>query len=241
LVLERLKGFSRFHRVEQPELLDLGCGTDQDVAENLAEMQRFNDLLGGTRALAQQLFPRLAGYNHRVAILDLGAGGAGISKAIVRQARRLGIALEVLAVDWSARSLAVAARGLASYPEIRLLRADALRLPFAPGQFDYVISSLFLHHFTPPQLCLLLRHAYALAGRALVMSDLVRGRAPLLAFRLAQPLLARNFLTRYDGALSIRRAYTPDELMALAQTAGLPNPRLERHWPWRMTLVVDRG
>ena len=40
-------------RVEQEELLDLGQGTSQDVAENLAEMQRINDVLGGTRGAAR--------------------------------------------------------------------------------------------------------------------------------------------------------------------------------------------
>jgi len=54
-------------------------------------------------------------------------------------------------------------------------------------------------------------------------------------------VLARHPLTRHDGALSIRRAYTPGELHALALAAGLPQPRVYSHWPWRMTLVVERG
>lgn len=74
----------------------------------------------------------------------------------------------------------------------------------------------------------------------MIMCDLVRGWLPLLAFRLVQPVFARHFLTRHDGALSIRRAYTPRELLDLAHAAGLPHARVHTHWPWRMTLVVER-
>ena len=71
------------------------------------------------------------------------------------------------------------------------------------------------------------------------MSDLVRGWVPWFLFRLGQPIFARNRLTRHDGALSILRAYR-QALARLARQAGLPNPRVYTHWPWRMILVVDK-
>jgi SAM-dependent methyltransferase len=227
-------------RVEQQELLDLGQGSARDVAENLAEMQRFNDLLGGTRALTRHLYPRLLLHNNPVRIADLGTGGAGLPVTLAHWARRLKIPLAVVGVDWSQRSLAVAARRINRLPEITLLQADAQCLPFQPVQFDYIISSLMLHHFSPHQLVSLLRQCYTLAGRAVIMSDLARGWLPFLGFKLIQPVLARNYLTRHDGALSIRRAYTPRELHRLALRAGIPNPRVFNHFPGRMTLVVDK-
>jgi hypothetical protein len=72
------------------------------------------------------------------------------------------------------------------------------------------------------------------------MSDLVRGWLPYFSFKLIQPIFAHNYLTRHDGALSIRRAYTPRELHRFALRAGLPEPRVHVHWPWRMTLVVEK-
>ena len=98
-----------------------------------------------------------------------------------------------------------------------------------------------MHHFAPDSLIALLRAASVCARRGLIMSDLVRGRLPLVAFRLAQPVIARHYLTRHDGALSIRRAYTPGELRDLAHAAGLAGAQVYTHWPWRMTLVVDQS
>ena len=86
----------------------------------------------------------------------------------------------------------------------------------------------------------LLQASYETARRGLIMTDLVRGWLPYYAFKLVQPVFARNFLTRQDGATSIRRAYKPRELLALAEAAGLQGARVYPHGPWRMTLVVDR-
>jgi hypothetical protein len=227
-------------RVEQEELLDMGQGTAQDAAQNLAEMQRINDFLGGTRALTRHLLPRLLLHNGPVTVLDLGTGGAGLPLALTRWARRLNLPLRVMAVDWSARNLGISARAVRGRPEILLVQADAQRLPLPTGQVDYVISSLFMHHLSPEKLARVLEESFDLARVALIMSDLVRGWLPYLAYQLVQPVFARNYLTRHDGALSIRRAYTPEELNRLAIRAGLPGARVFTHFPWRMTLVVQK-
>jgi len=227
-------------RVDQDELLDLGRGTNQEVAENLTEMQRINDILGGTRALTRHLLPRLLLHDGPVTVLDLGSGGGGIPLALVHWARRVRLPLRVLAVDWSARNLAIAARRLKQNPEIQFVQADARCLPVEPRQVDYVISSLFLHHLAPEDVSWVLQEAYDLASTAVIMSDLVRGWLPYLAFKLVQPIFARNYLTRHDGALSVLRAYTPGELNRLALRAGLLDTRVYMHFPWRMTLVVQK-
>jgi len=227
-------------RVERPELLELGYGSHQDVAANLAEMDRINRYLGGLRALTRHVYPRLLAQRGPITLVDLGTGSAMIPVTIARWARRQGLDLRILAVDCAARQVRVARSTVKGYPEVQLLRADAFHAPLRPGQVDYVISSLLLHHLAPSQLVELLRATGERARCGLVMSDLVRGWLPFYAFKLVQPLFARHPLTRYDGALSILRAYMPAELLKLAQAAGLPNPQVFAHWPARMTLVVDK-
>lgn len=228
------------YRVEEEELLDLGSGSLADAATNLAEMQRINDLLGGTRALTQHLHPRLLAAKHPHILLDVGTGAAGIPLRLTRWANRNGVRLKVIALDWSERNLRVARSWINGTAGVHLILADALNLPAVPAKIDYVVSSLFLHHLKPEQAIRLLKQAYQTSRCGLVMSDLVRGWLPYYAFKLVQPVLARSYLTRHDGALSIRRAYTPEELTELAQAAGLKQAKVFTHWPWRMTLVVDK-
>ena len=227
-------------RTDAPEWLDQGHGAPADVAANLAEMWRLNRCLGGLSALTRQLYPRLLAHSGPATLLDLGTGSADVPLRLAQWAAQQHRPLTITAVDWAARNLAVAHARLQAAPALHLLQADAAHLPLPPRSVDYVITTLFLHHFAPAAAVALLRAAFTVTRRALLVSDLVRGRLPLLAFRLVQPLLARHRLTRHDGEVSIRRAYTPAELLALAQAAGLPQPRVYAHWPWRMTLVIDR-
>jgi hypothetical protein len=223
-------------RVDFPEMLDLGEGSLADARDNLREMWRINRWLGGLSALKNYLVPRIQDQS---IIVDIGTGGAEIPVYLRQYAHRAHMRLQVIGLDWAARNIAAAYENTVG-TTIGLLRADALHLPLPTNSVDIIFSSLFLHHFTPEEVVILLRGAYKCARHGIVMTDLVRGWLPLIAFKLITPVFARNRLTRHDGALSIRRAYTPSELYALACEAELPHARVYVHWPWRMTLVIDK-
>ncbi len=207
-------------RIDNAELLETGIGSDEDVKANFADMWRINRFLGGLPALTQHLYPRLLAHEGTATVVDLGAGSGDMAAAIRHWAHEHHIDLNLWGLDFSARNLALTRRASDTPYETRL-QADALHLPFQAGQVDYFISSLFLHHFAPETL-------------------LTRGLLPQVAFKLGQPIFARNYLTRHDGMVSIRRAYMPDELLYLAQMAGLTKARVYCHWGWRMTLVADK-
>jgi len=227
-------------REDADELLDLGVGTAEEVTASLDDLWRLNRFLGGLRALTTHLFPRLDLLVEPATVTDIGAGDGRVAASIAAWALGQHRAVRVVALDLSQRHLSRAKTHPVTTSNLSLLQADATQLPFAPGTVDYYVSSLVLHHFTPEQAVALLRSAYQSARRGLVISDLTRGYLPLLGFRLAQPVLARSPITRYDGPVSIKRGYTPDELRLLAYEAGIPHPRIFVHPLWRMTLVADK-
>jgi ubiquinone/menaquinone biosynthesis C-methylase UbiE len=236
-------GFLVPERVDAPELLDQGAGTLDDVRVNLDEMWRLGAMLGGLRGLTAHLLPMIEkawDTDEPVTVADLGTGGGRLPVYLAKWAWRNGLDLRVFGLDLSARNLSIAQENTDTRREIQLLRGDVLALPFAADTVDVFTSSLFLHHIAPDTLARLLRNAYRIARRGIVMSDITRGVLPLAAFRLVQPVFARHELTRRDGITSIRRAYTPDELLHIAREAGLKNARVYRHFPWRMTLVADK-
>ena len=227
-------------RVDADELLDLGVGTPEEVTASLDDLWRLNRFLGGLRALTTHLYPRLDMLGEPATVIDIGAGDGRVAASIAGWALRQRRDVRVVALDLSQRHLTRARIHATTTPNLSLLQADATRLPFAPATVDYYVSSLVLHHFTPEQAVVLLRSAYRNARRGLIISDLTRGTLPLVGFKLAQPVFARSPITRYDGAVSIKRGYTPDELRLLAYEAGIPHPRVFVHPLWRMTLVADK-
>lgn len=228
-------------RLDQEELLDQGAGTQADVRQSLDDLWRINRFLGGIPALTRHLFPRLCAVKGAVTIADIGTGSAEIPVLITRWAKRHDLQVRVVGLDFTARHLQIAREFARTAPNVDLVHADARHLPFAAESVDYVVSSLFLHHFAPKQVVELLHEAYARARRGVIMADVERGWLPLLGFKLVQPIFARSYLTKFDGAASVRRAYTPSEFRQMAHEAGLTNARVYRQPLWRMTLVADKS
>jgi ubiquinone/menaquinone biosynthesis C-methylase UbiE len=223
-------------RSTERELLELGDGADDEVRHNLAEMSWFNRWLGGRRSLKKFLLPRLrSGWK----VVDAGCGGGGLLRFVSRWASQRGLDVQLIGLDQDRRNLAVAREILG--PEAWLVAGDLTQMPFRDGSVEGLYSTLVLHHLDPLALQQAVAESARISSRIAVLNDLVRDRLALLFFRATAPLLARCRLTRYDGDLSIRRAYTPKELGEQARQAGLVEPKVKEDLLFRrMTLAVVR-
>jgi ubiquinone/menaquinone biosynthesis C-methylase UbiE len=123
-------------------------------------------------------------------------------------------------------------------PGIHLVAADARALPFADGSVDVAICSLVLHHLRPDDAVAMLREMRRVARLGIVVNDLDRNWLGFAGAWLAGRLLTRNPLTRHDGPLSFRRAYTRREMTALAKRAGLGPVRFEGFLGYRQAMTA---
>lgn len=172
-------------------------------------------------------------------MLDVATGSGDLPLAVARWARRRGRQVQIVGLDISPEVLAEARR-VARREPIDLVVGDARSLPYPARSFDLVTCCLALHHFPPAEATRVLAELWRVARRAVVVVDLVRGYPAYVGTVLATRVLTRNRLTRHDGPLSVLRAYTPDELRALAGDAGLENIRLYRHLFFRQALTARR-
>lgn len=217
----------------------------QDPAElgrSLADLRGVNRWLGGYRVVLHHL-ARLVARHPRPAyrVLDVATGSADIPLKISAWARRKGIRMEIVATDLHATTLAYARRQAAGDPHVRVEPADALDLSYADGAFDFALCSTALHHFDArDQLLRVLRELDRVAGIGGIINDLRRSRPALVGANLLAATFWRTHpVTRHDGPLSVRRAFTPAELDDLARAAGLPGARVHAHVPFRVALVWE--
>jgi 2-polyprenyl-3-methyl-5-hydroxy-6-metoxy-1,4-benzoquinol methylase len=190
--------------------------------------------------LREHVYPRLqACQSAPVWVLDLGAGGCTIPVIMAQWACQASIPLRILALDVQHAHLKWARQHVLEWPEITFVQGDGLALPFAHGCVDFVISSLFLHHFSADTLIRMLPRWAALARQSLIMMDLVRHPLPYWFIKASSPVFARSGITRHDAAVSIRRAYRPHELQSIATAAGFSQARVYTYFPYRMILVID--
>ena len=215
---------------ESVELMDRRASLEE-ISGCLRALVRLNRLFGGRRLTLRHVRGLLDGLpaDRPVTVLDVGAGAADIPVTLVRWARRTGRRIRVFALDRGTSTLRVARRYTAAYPEITFVQGDALALPVAPGSADVVISAMTLHHLQPEEATRYLSEIDAAARLGWVVNDLVRGRTAHRLVWLVTRMCSRSAMARYDGPLSVLRSYTPSEVAALCEKAGLLDVRVVHH------------
>lgn len=229
-------------RIYVEEMLDAGVGTDEDVAQNLADLRRINRFLGGTRVVLGALSTSLRNSSQGgLSLLDVGTGSADIPGAVAAWCRDRGLKPMIVGLDLSERNIRVSRNHLGISEQVQLIQADSLKLPFLDRSFQFVTASLFLHHFEEADVVRLLADFSRVASRAVIVNDLLRNLVPYYFSRVTGPILARSFLTRNDGPISVLRGFTADELRHLAERAGLKRCEVRRVFPYRLSLIAEPG
>ena len=224
-------------RRPQQEMLDRGDLPPSEVEDSLADIRWVNLRLGGYRAAAQGILPHLLAEKERIfRLLDLGSGSADVPAHLARQAGREGVTLKTVAVDLQILHLATARRTNGSGP--RLVTADVFSLPFPDSSFDWVLSTLFFHHFSPEQNVSILREMARLGRRGLFVVDLERHRISLGVVKLMASVFFRSRTSMRDGITSIAQAYTRPEMESIARRAGLGLFEARKIRPFRLVLFA---
>jgi ubiquinone/menaquinone biosynthesis C-methylase UbiE len=204
------------------DVLEHGDGplAPADLGPYLDDLDRLNAWFGGY-ALTLGVVRRLVPDNvARPVVVDVGGARGDLALRLVRDARPRGRTLRVVVVDRDEAALALGARVAKPYPEIAWVQADAAALPLRAGAVDVAVSSLTLHHLAPDAAVGALAAMRRAARAGVVVNDLVRSRPALVLVWLATRLVARHPFSRHDGPLSVRRAYTADEVSDLLRRAG---------------------
>jgi len=200
------------------ELMDRPDPSTTDLTRALINLQQLNRHFGSHRII-RHFLSRWLKPGESVTILDACTGFGDIPRLVVEWARRIGCQVKVRAVDMQPATLEIARRRSVLFPEISYVQGD-IRLFESGEQFDIVLCSLALHHFGWQEAVEILQRLSRLSGRAVLISDLARSVSGILGVYLLTSTIFRNRITKFDGRLSIRRAFSFAEMRRLAIEAG---------------------
>lgn len=236
-VLEIFKPGFLSRRLRAAEWMDEPGANPQWLRGSLGFLRRINALLGYTRSTLGHLERFSQGWEQgrTIRILDVATGSADVPRAILKWAARRGFSVQVIGVDLHAKT----ARAAIDEGNVRIVQANAIRLPFADGSFDYAIASLFLHHLDEADIVSVLREMGRVAARGLVVGDLVRHRRAYLGVSLLT--LLANPMVRHDGRVSVAQAFTRAEIIALRDQAGVAFAEYHRHSGYRFVLAGEKA
>jgi 2-polyprenyl-3-methyl-5-hydroxy-6-metoxy-1,4-benzoquinol methylase len=204
--------------------MDLPDSDPERLRRTLRQLGWINLLLtGARRLLARTVLADIRRRPGPCTLLDVGSGGADLALWLVRREP----SLSVTCLDHDPRAVEYARSRCAGAGRIRVLLSPVSELG-SLGGFDYVFANHFLHHLQDGELAPTVAAMLGQARRLLVISDLLRSRASHFWYALAAGLFLHGSFALYDGLLSIRRGFRPQELSALLAGAA-PAGRLEVH------------
>jgi ubiquinone/menaquinone biosynthesis C-methylase UbiE len=209
-------------RANIEEIMDDLSRPTHEFDQAYRELAMINRRLGGIRAI-ERFLPAVP----NLLILDVAAGACDVSEAISerRQSR-------IVVLDRNAKGLRLAKR---SFP----VAADALEMPFSDETFDVVMASLFFHHLSDEQCVRVLQSMWRLAKTLVVVNDLHRHPVAYFSIRALAAVFSKSVMVRHDGPVSVLRAFNPQELLRIAERAGVP-ARVHRSFPYRLVLVAEK-
>jgi len=222
--------------------MDIEPLTEKSAADILQTLETINERLGGVRATLSHLkrFSRHWSPGQKIRIIDWGTGGADIPRAIVRWGRAQGYSIEIVGIDGNSAVLDYARKACQAYPEIRLFQENLTQMNQFQEPFDYVISSLCLHHLSDQEIVELLKKSDRFSMRGIIMNDLKRSSRAWAWIWALTRLTRAHPIVQNDGPLSVKRAFTPKELRNLAERAGVTYARVSTHFGYRLTLAGEK-
>lgn len=227
------------HVSDEQEWMDLPGRDPRELAGTFRDLRRVNRWLGGDWLTIGGLERLISGFLTRqdIQIIDVASGPADIPRVISDWTRRRQLTSIVVATDINPAILGLA-KALGSPGSLELVTADARGLPFADRSFDIATCSLVLHHLDAEDVVYTLREMRRVAREGVVINDLVRGWPSYLGALVLSRIATRNPISRHDAPLSARRAYTQDELRALAARAGLELVASQSFFGYRLMMVA---
>jgi SAM-dependent methyltransferase len=227
----------------EPELMDRPQPVSEALRKDLANLEHLNRYWGSWRDLRRRwrswlVSDRAAGVTAPVRVLDLATGSGDLARLLVMEARQIGRAIKVDAMDLSESTLEIARARGADYPEIAWILGDAREPQEAKG-YDLAHCSLALHHFSEEDAVRVLVAMRLASRNRLLVSDLERGWFTKLGVSLLTTFVYREPMTVHDARVSARRAFSFAEFSDLVRRAEWVGFRHARVFACRQNAWVD--
>lgn len=218
--------------------MDLPNQNEEALRSDLENIARLNRTFGGKKAV-EKIFHLLADKTRRLVLVDMASGYGDHGRNLIGRARNRQCELSVVAMDVQFQTLQIARDATPAGQKMFFVQADARRLPLRNQGADLVFCSLALHHFSGTDALTVLREMGRVGRTGMACVDLVRSRLASFCIWLLTAFIMRDPMVRHDGRLSIRRAFTHEEMKSLAHQAGWPNLKQLKFF-WFQQAVMAR-
>jgi len=210
------------------------------LTETLDQLAQINKWLGGNLVTINGLKKILKGHplDKPLTIIDMGCGNGDLLRQVAELGRKEGYTFSLVGIDANEHTVAYARKLSEDYKELSFQHQDVFSTEFQKLEFDLVLATLFLHHFSEDEIVSLLQSILRKTTVGIVVNDLHRNA---LAYRLFQilGLFIKNPMTREDGLISICKAFKKDDLERMSKKINAKST-MEWKWAFRYQWIIKK-
>jgi 2-polyprenyl-3-methyl-5-hydroxy-6-metoxy-1,4-benzoquinol methylase len=218
------------YRSNETELMDDFSMKGELLRDTLDKLGKINKWLGGNHVTLNGLKKLINDQpkNKLITIIDLGCGHGEILRLIGDYGRKYGYRFNLIGIDANQDAIEYAIELSKDYDELTFQNIDIFSEEFQELDYDVVLSTLFLHHFSQDEIHYLLKTITSRANLGIVVNDLHRNKIAYGLFKLLGLVISNHMIVQ-DGLTSILRAFKRNELESISKQLNLKS---QIRWKW---------
>jgi 2-polyprenyl-3-methyl-5-hydroxy-6-metoxy-1,4-benzoquinol methylase len=228
------------HRSTGIEIMDdLDC-EGEVVDQTLRELDFINHWLGGNAVTLDGLrslwkdIPK----DKKTSIADLGCGSGEMLRLIAQLAKKEKREIALTGIDANPNITSYAREKSIDFKNIQLEVTNIFSDEFRQREFDIILGTLFLHHFTEEELIGFFSSLKNQARYGIIINDIHRHPLAYYSIKILTQLFSKSAMVKFDAPLSVLRAFKKKELENILQNAGIKKYQLKWKWAFRWQLVI---
>lgn len=218
---------------------DLACDGEV-VFQTLRELDVINHWLGGNAVTINALKKRwrIIPKEDTITIADLGCGSGEMLRIISKLAEGENRKVKLIGFDANAHIIEYARNHSREFPTISFESTNVLSKEFQDQQFDFVLATLFMHHFNERELIEIFSSLKRQTRSAIIINDIHRHPLAYYSIKWLTQLFSRSAMVRFDAPLSVMRAFKKREFDSVMRKSSITDYSIKWKWAFRWQLII---
>lgn len=228
------------YRTQETEIMDDFSLQGRELRATLDEIARINQLLGGNKVTLNGVkkIVKKVNTSKPIVIADIGCGNGDMLRMLASYGLKNNLNFKLIGIDANAFTINYAKTLSNEYSNMEYLCLDIFSEDFSTLQYDIVLCTLTLHHFTNEQLLNIITIFNNNANMGVVINDLQRSKLAYKLFKIICMLFSLSKMSREDGLISILRGFKKKELEDFSKKLNLKNYTINWKWAFRYQWII---
>lgn len=230
------------YRTQETEIMDDFSLHGEELRAALDQIARINQLLGGNKLTLNgiKILLNKTDNSEPIVVADIGCGNGDMLRMLAKYGRKNNINFKLIGVDANAFTINHAKILSKKFENIEYQCIDIFSKEFTALNYDIVLCTLTLHHFTDEEIINIITIFNNNARIGVVVNDLHRSKVAYRLFELICFIFNLNSMSRKDGLISILRGFRKRDLETFSKKLNLKNYTINWKWAFRYQWIIAK-